>query len=110
MSQQTLNRKSLRGWEPRGGSRAWLLILPFFDPLGEFCFMTHNVRVRWVTASGFQWDLASFLPGCSILGGIMLTLGFPDGSSGKESACSAGDTEDTVSIPGSGGFPGGALK
>ena len=37
----------------------------------------------------------------------MLTLGFPDGSSGNESACSPGDTEDTVSIPGLGGFPGG---
>ena len=110
MSQQTLNGKNLWGWEPRGGSRAWLLILPFFDPLGEFCSMTHNVRVRWARASGFQWDLASLLPGHSILGGIMSTLGFPDGSRGKESVCSPGDTEDTVSIPGLGGVPGGALK
>ena len=68
--------------------------------------MTHNVRVRWVTASGFQWDLASFLPGCSILGGIMLTLGFPDGSSGKESACSAGEAGDAGSIFGLRRFPG----
>ena len=33
----------------------------------------------------------------------MITLGFPDSSVGKESACNAGDTG---SIPGSGRFPG----
>ena len=33
-------------------------------------------------------------------------MGFPDGSAGKESTCSAGDTEDAGSIPGSGRFPG----
>ena len=33
-------------------------------------------------------------------------MGFPDGSAGKESACSAGDMEDAGSIPGSGRFPG----
>ena len=32
--------------------------------------------------------------------------GFPDGSVGKESACSAGDTGDVGSIPGSGRSPG----
>ena len=34
-------------------------------------------------------------------------LGFPAGSAGKESACNAGDTGDTGSIPGSGRLPGG---
>ena len=34
-------------------------------------------------------------------------LGFPGGSVGKESACSAGDTGDMGSIPGSGRSPGG---
>ena len=34
-------------------------------------------------------------------------MGFPDGSAGKESACSAGDTRDEVSVPGSGRSPGG---
>ena len=33
-------------------------------------------------------------------------MGFPDGSAGKESACSAGDTEDGGSISGSGRSPG----
>ena len=33
--------------------------------------------------------------------------GFPDGSVGKESTCSAGDIEDMGSIPVSGGSPGG---
>ena len=33
--------------------------------------------------------------------------GFPGGPMGKESACSAGDTGDTGSIPGLGRFPGG---
>ena len=37
----------------------------------------------------------------------MLTLGFPGGSVVKESACSAGDTEDAGSIPGSARSPGG---
>ena len=32
---------------------------------------------------------------------------FTGGTSGKESTCNAGDTEDTGSIPGSGRFPGG---
>ena len=32
--------------------------------------------------------------------------GFPDHSAGKESACNAGDTGDTASIPGSGRSPG----
>ena len=32
-------------------------------------------------------------------------MGFPDGSAGKESACSAGDTGDVGSIPGSGRSP-----
>ena len=33
-------------------------------------------------------------------------MGFPDGSVGKESACSAGDIGDVGSIPGLGRFPG----
>ena len=33
--------------------------------------------------------------------------GFPGGTSGKESACSAGDVRDVASIPGSGRSPGG---
>ena len=36
-------------------------------------------------------------------GGILVTLGFPRGSDGKESACNVGDPG---SIPGSGGSPG----
>ena len=32
-------------------------------------------------------------------------MGFPRGSAGKESACSAGDTGDMGLIPGSGIFP-----
>ena len=35
------------------------------------------------------------------------TWGFPSGSRGKESACSAGDAGDVGSIPGSGRSPGG---
>ena len=34
-------------------------------------------------------------------------MGFPGGSDGEESACNAGDTEEMVSIPGSGKPPGG---
>ena len=34
-------------------------------------------------------------------------MGFPDGSAGKESTCSAGDIGDLGSIPGSGRPPGG---
>ena len=34
-------------------------------------------------------------------------MGFPGGSVGKESACSAGDTGDMGSIPRSGRSPGG---
>ena len=36
-----------------------------------------------------------------------MTNAFPGGAVGKESACSAGDTGDSDSIPGSGIFPGG---
>ena len=32
--------------------------------------------------------------------------GFPDGSVGRESTCSAGDTGDSGSVPGLGRFPG----
>ena len=38
---------------------------------------------------------------------LLLCLGFPDGSAGKESACNAGDTGGASSIPGSGRSPGG---
>ena len=34
-------------------------------------------------------------------------MSFPDGSTGKESACNKGDTRDLGWIPGSGRFPGG---
>ena len=34
-------------------------------------------------------------------------MGFPDGSAGKESTCSAEDPGDTCSIPGLEGSPGG---
>ena len=34
-----------------------------------------------------------------------ISIGFPDGSSGKEFACNAGDTGDVGSIPGSGRSP-----
>ena len=37
---------------------------------------------------------------------ISSSMGFLNGPAGKESACSAGDTEDTVLIPGSGRSPG----
>ena len=33
--------------------------------------------------------------------------GFPDGSSGKESTCNAGDAGDSGWIPGLGRYPGG---
>ena len=35
------------------------------------------------------------------------TLGFPDGSVGKDTACNAGDAGDTVSVSWSGRSPGG---
>ena len=35
------------------------------------------------------------------------TLGFPDGSVGKETTCSAGDTGDAGSVSWSGSSPGG---
>jgi len=38
---------------------------------------------------------------------IMYISGFPDGASGKESTCNAGDKRDVDSIPGSGRSPGG---
>ena len=34
-------------------------------------------------------------------------MGFPDGASGKEAACHAGDVRDTGSVPGWGRSPGG---
>ena len=37
---------------------------------------------------------------------LTLKPGFPDGSSGKESACNARDTGDAGLIPGPGGYPG----
>ena len=36
-----------------------------------------------------------------------VTWGFPDGSAGEESACSAGDTEEMSLTPGWGRSPGG---
>ena len=33
-------------------------------------------------------------------------MGFPGGTSGKESTCNAGDAKDTDLIPGMGRFPG----
>ena len=41
---------------------------------------------------------------------ILPMVGFPDGSVGKESSCSAGDTGDVGSIPGLGRSPGGEKK
>ena len=38
---------------------------------------------------------------------LLLVIFLPDGSVGKESACNAGDTGYTDSIPGSGRLPGG---
>ena len=38
---------------------------------------------------------------------IMVPMGLPDGSVGKESACNAGETGDAGLIPGSGRPPGG---
>jgi len=35
-----------------------------------------------------------------------LNRDFPDGSVGKESACNAGDTRDSISVPRLGSFPG----
>jgi len=37
---------------------------------------------------------------------VMILLGFPGGSDGKESGHNAGDTEDSGSVPGSGRSPG----
>ena len=39
------------------------------------------------------------------LSSLLLCLGFPDCSVGKESGCNAGDTGDVTLIPGSGRFP-----
>ena len=36
----------------------------------------------------------------------MCIQGFPDGSSGKKPACTAGDTGDVSSVPGLGRLPG----
>ena len=41
------------------------------------------------------------------LSSLLLCLGFPDGSVGKESGCNAGDAGDVTLIPGSGRSPGG---
>ena len=46
-----------------------------------------------------QWSVNRLQP--------LLAVGFPDGSTGKGSACNVGDTGDTVSIPGLGRSPGG---
>ena len=37
---------------------------------------------------------------------LIIPVGIPDSSAGKESICNAGDTGDTGSIPGLGIFPG----
>ena len=42
---------------------------------------------------------------CSM--GASIPIGFPGGASGKESTCSAGDSRDVGSIPGSGRSLGG---
>ena len=40
------------------------------------------------------------------IGPVSQTLGFSDGSAGKESSCNARDTRDAGSFPGLGRFPG----
>ena len=56
----------------------------------------NNVTVRWIRSTrNIKWITPE------------INGGFPDGSAGKESACSAGDTADVGLIPESGRSPGG---
>ena len=52
--------------------------------------------------------IVKFIQILFILGFVpdMLSLGLPGGSVGKKSTCSAGDAEDSGSVPESGKFPG----
>ena len=67
-----------------------ILFLPFFPPHAD----TSN-------SSPSHFKVIHYFPPSLICGG------FPDGSVGKESTCSAGDTGDMGSIPGLGRSPGG---
>ena len=62
----------------------WCLILPCTEFLNLFCTQTHNLIYEWI----YEY------------------IAKPDGSVGKESACSAEDTGDMGSIPGSERPPG----
>ena len=55
------------------------------------------------------WDISAGTAACllSIWEINLLSKGFPDGSAGKESACSTRDTRDAGSIPGLGISPSG---
>ena len=50
--------------------------------------------------SSFEKPLLRYFTNCLIR--LLVFLPFPDGSAGKESACHAEDTADTVSVPESG--------
>ena len=67
-----------------------ILFLPFFPPHAD----TSN-------SSPSHFKVIHYFPP-SLICGV-----FPDGSVGKESTCSAGDTGDMGSIPGLGRSPGG---
>ena len=79
------------------------------------CATVHAVAKSWTRLKRLSthmrpdFCLLSFVSKLSIVRIIcMLQVfwGFPCGSMGKESACSAGDTGDMGSIPGSGRLPG----
>ena len=57
------------------------------------------------TAGSYSQNCAS-QPGEDLVRSFIV-IGFPDRSAGKESACNAGDTRDSGSIPGLGRSPGG---
>ena len=86
----------LGGWQP---GRTPELYCPGFS-MGP-----HYVgKIGWSVASMIKLSLQhlSFL--AEVWGA---SIGFPDDPTKKESACSAGDTEDAGSIPVLGGSPGG---
>ena len=86
----------------------WKVSQSFYVPQiwKEFLFVNFS-GVNQIVVSGNSSFIWSGLPWFSLNYYLELRKGFPGGSVGKESACSAGDAGDVGSIPGLERVPGG---
>ena len=65
-----------------------------------------SLKTDWFDLLTVQGTLKSLIQYYSSKASILWLSGFPSGLAGKESACNAGDTEYTGSVPGLGRSPG----